>query len=568
MGYTRRETIRGAAAAAAAALLAPTASAATRARVGGPGILTLDVGRLDGITQVLRAPRPFALAGVSWAAPAHARVALRTRDRADRWSRWIPAALCGHGPDAVGPGQGGAGEPIWVGEGTALQLQSPGSVLGVRVHLVEPPSPPVAPGALKGDAVAAAAALPLAQPVFGAGPGQPPIIARSAWAHGARPAVAPAYGAVRLAFVHHTENANAYLPGEVPPMLYAIYQYHRYVRGWDDIGYNFVIDHFGRIWEARAGGVDRAVIGAQAGGYNAVSTGVAVLGSFTDVVPPPAALRALEHLLAWKLSLHGLPSQGRVTVAVNPADAFYTPFRPGQRVSLPRVAGHRDGDSTDCPGTAFYDRLPAVRPQVTRLAGQPARLEMEVEVEVETRVASSASSGVLALTGPGTVTVTGRLTTLGSAAPIAGAGIDLQRLEPGAQSTLLTAQTASDGTYAFTLPVSMSLSLRTLHAQAPVVASAEVAVALAPAVSLELVSSQPLRVAGRLDPALQRVTIEVLRVRRDRRRVIARHHERVSAGRFEATIELPRHGHFLLQARTAATRAYAAGASAPLRIAR
>ena len=140
-----------------------------------------------------------------------------------------------------------------------------------------------------------------------AGPGQPPIIARRAWAQGmAHPRVAPGYGAVRMAFVHHTENPNGYAPGEVPAMLRAIFVFHRYVNGWNDIGYNFVIDLYGRIFEARAGGIDEPVVGAHAGGYNLVSTGVAVLGSFTSRRISPAAQRALERLLAWKLSLHGI----------------------------------------------------------------------------------------------------------------------------------------------------------------------------------------------------------------------------------------------------------------------
>ena len=210
-----------------------------------------------------------------------------------------------------------------------------------------------------------------------AGPGQPPIIARSAWAHGAGPAAPPAFGTIKLAFVHHTDNANGYSAGEVSAMLLAIYDFHRYVRGWDDIGYNFVIDAFGRIWEARAGGIDQAVIGAQAGGYNAVSTGVAVLGTFTDVSPSQAAIDALEHLLAWKLSLHGVPARGDVTVEVDPAAAFYTPFAPGAHVSLPRVAGHRDGDTTDCPGNVLYGQLPGIRPVIERLAGSPAALSTE-----------------------------------------------------------------------------------------------------------------------------------------------------------------------------------------------
>ena len=104
--------------------------------------------------------------------------------------------------------------------------------------------------------------------------------------------MAPEYGAVRMAFVHHTENPNGYAAGEVPAMLRAIYAFHRYVHGWNDIGYNFAIDLYGRIFEARAGGIDEPVVGAQAGGYNLASTGVAVLGTFSGVpISTPRARR-------------------------------------------------------------------------------------------------------------------------------------------------------------------------------------------------------------------------------------------------------------------------------------
>ncbi len=220
----------------------------------------------------------------------------------------------------------------------------------------------------------ASAALQTATPVLDAGAGQPPIVARRVWARGiSPPRVAPEYGDVRMAFVHHTENPNGYSAGEVPAMLRAIYAFHRYVNGWNDIGYNFVIDLYGRVFEARAGGIDEPVVGAHAGGYNLVSTGVAVLGSFMSAPISQAARVTLERLLAWKLSLHGLPSRGMVTVKVNPAGAIYSRFPANAHVSLPRIAGHRDGDTTDCPGHALYGELPRIRRAVAHLAPAPVR---------------------------------------------------------------------------------------------------------------------------------------------------------------------------------------------------
>ena len=176
-----------------------------------------------------------------------------------------------------------------------------------------------------------------------------------------------------MAFVHHTENPNGYAASEVPAMLRAIYVFHRYVNGWNDIGYNFVIDLYGRIFEARAGGIDEPVVGAQAGGYNMASTGIAVLGMFTSAPISRAARGALEALLAWKLSLHGVPAQGSVTVRVNPAGAIYSRFPANARVPLPRIAGHRDGDATECPGDVLYGDLSAIRVGVQRSAPNPTR---------------------------------------------------------------------------------------------------------------------------------------------------------------------------------------------------
>src|SRR5439155_14946359 len=130
---------------------------------------------------------------------------------------------------------------------------------------------------------------------------------------------------------------------------------------------NFVIDAFGGIFEGRAGGVDEPVVGAQAGGYNLVSTGVALLGAFASRSISATAARSLQALLAWKLSLHGVPARGLTRVRVNPAGAAYSRFPGGADVWLPHIAGHRDADSTDCPGAALYHQLAGIRRGVHRL---------------------------------------------------------------------------------------------------------------------------------------------------------------------------------------------------------
>ena len=550
---TRRTLLSGAALAGAGALLDPVAGAA--AGLEGGRVFSRWVGRLAGESAVIPSPRRFALAGVQWSAPAGARIELRTRLRGRGWGPWALASVTGHDPDGRPASSAPVfGEPLWCGAADMFQLRSSQPVTGVRAHLVVRPAIGVEPPAPAAAVPFAAAALPLATPVLDAGPGQPPIIARSAWAgRRARPAGPANYGSVQLAFVHHTDNPNGYSAADVAPMLLAMFDYHRFVRGFFDIAYNFIIDAYGRIWEARAGGIDEPVIGAHAGGYNAVSTGVAVLGTFMSSLPPPAATGALQRLLAWKLSLHGVPSLGKVRVEVNPADAFYTPFRPGARVLLPRVAGHRDGDLTDCPGNAFYARLPAIRPRVAQLAGVPAALTLTT---------------ARATVAPGTaVALEGRLALL-AGAPLAGAPVDVQRLSADAATTIATATTAADGSWQATVTVARTAVLRALHAPAPASVSDVVQVAVQPVLTLGLISASPLRVSGTVQPAKPNVWLDVYELVAGHRRLLRRRRVRVSQGRFTARPSLgARRGRrYVLVARTTAGGGTLAGASPPLRL--
>jgi hypothetical protein len=147
----------------------------------------------------------------------------------------------------------------------------------------------------------------------------------------------------------------------------AIAKYHRDTNGWNDIGYNFLVDQYGQVFEGRAGGVEQAVVGAHAQGYNSQSTGVAVLGTFSDVAIPEAAMASITQLLGWKLSLHGVPCEGGLTIVSGGGSLNRYPS--GTPVALQRISGHRDGDSTECPGNALYAQLPELRGRAAALAG-------------------------------------------------------------------------------------------------------------------------------------------------------------------------------------------------------
>jgi hypothetical protein len=473
---TRRSLLGAGAGAMAGGLLRPSGALAALAGPRPPALARQSVGSVPPAGRTIELARSADLVGVQWHAPAGAGIELRFRRGDGAWSGWASAvACCGAqgqgGPEAAA--QDLIGDPVWTGGTTAIQLRATRELTGVRLRLVD-----VSGGGgarRQSRMLGSLASLPAATPVLSAGPGQPPIIARRAWAQGvARPRVAPGYGAVRMAFVHHTENPNGYAPGEVPAMLRAIYAYHRYVHGWNDIGYNFVVDLYGRIFEARAGGIDEPVVGAQAGGYNLASTGVAVLGSFSSVAISAPARSALQRLLAWKLALHGVPAQGRVTVRVNPAGASYSRFPANARVSLARISGHRDGDSTDCPGNALYGELDEIRSSVGRLAGHPVLATIALGPPAAPPAAQPApapgSPPVPQAPGTGR-SLTGAVRLLGGS-PLAGASVVVQarivsrKGEVVREQTLGEALTNAEGRW--TLPVTLApagrgVALRALY---------------------------------------------------------------------------------------------------------
>ena len=165
-----------------------------------------------------------------------------------------------------------------------------------------------------------------------------------------------------MAFVHHTDTGNDYTEADAPAIVRGIYAYHTQMLGWNDIGYNFLLDRYGTIYEGRYGGVSKGVVGAQVLGFNTGSTGIAMIGTFMSVAPPPAAMTALERLLAWKLSLSDLNPLATATMTCGVTQKF----KAGATVTLPLIAGHRDANYIDCPGDALYALLPTVRSAVAR----------------------------------------------------------------------------------------------------------------------------------------------------------------------------------------------------------
>jgi uncharacterized protein with LGFP repeats len=171
---------------------------------------------------------------------------------------------------------------------------------------------------------------------------------------------------VKAAFVHHTASGNGYRCAQVPSLIRGIYRYHVKSMGWRDIGYNFLVDKCGNIYEGRAGGVAKAVLGAHTLGFNTNSMGIAVLGSFSSAKPSPAAVKAIGRLTAWKLGLFGANPRGKTYLKSGGGNLY----RKGKKVRMHVISGHRDGFSTACPGWQLYRKLGSARKAAAHYQGR------------------------------------------------------------------------------------------------------------------------------------------------------------------------------------------------------
>ncbi|MET9294951.1 peptidoglycan recognition protein [Streptomyces sp. NPDC003077] len=171
---------------------------------------------------------------------------------------------------------------------------------------------------------------------------------------------------VRAAFVHHSATGNNYRCAQAPSVVRGIYRYHVRSSGWRDLGYNFLVDKCGTIYEGRAGGVAKPVMGAHTLGFNTDSMGVAVLGSFGRANPTRSAVDALARLTAWKLGLYGADPSGTTYLVSGGGNKF----KKGRKVRMRVIAGHRDGFTTECPGRRLYRKLGAARTAAARLQGR------------------------------------------------------------------------------------------------------------------------------------------------------------------------------------------------------
>jgi flagellar hook assembly protein FlgD len=339
-------------------------------------------GRGAGAPVTLDPGMRFSMAGVI-CDPSAAGAAIRLRTSVDgaAWGPWLeaPLELAGEGAHATA-----FTDAVWTGPSRYVQVTAltgaqngPAALTGVRLVAIDPTEDSSVAARVTGVArrfAATVAGVSLDSPAAAAA-AAPVIVTRAQWgADESLRNAAPSYSPVKMTFVHHTASGNLYSRADAPALVRGVYAYHTQSLHWNDIAYNFLVDRFGTIYEGRYGGITRGVIGAHVYGFNTGSTGVSVMGTFTDEAPPAEALAALERLLAWKLGVHGLNPAATAKLTCGAADKYAK----GATVTLPVIAGHRQANYTECPGTTFNALLPSVRANVVKRMGATVAATLSV----------------------------------------------------------------------------------------------------------------------------------------------------------------------------------------------
>jgi hypothetical protein len=188
------------------------------------------------------------------------------------------------------------------------------------------------------------------------------------------------------------------------------------------------------------------VIGAQSQGYNSVSTGIACLGTFTAVAQTPEGMDALARLIGWKLSLHGVPTEGTITVTSTGGPS--NRYAAGTPVTFDRISGHRDGNSTSCPGDVLYDQLDDLRTEAARFAGPISGLTVYAAGRIR---------------GLRPIDVSGYLRFDDGSSPV-GATLDVEYQAAGAAWTRIAAAACNeDGSWRTTVQIPASGRLRVVY---------------------------------------------------------------------------------------------------------
>ncbi|MFF2508133.1 N-acetylmuramoyl-L-alanine amidase [Streptomyces sp. NPDC058067] len=433
----------------------------------------------------------------------------------------------------------GASEPLWVGPSDGVQVQvvhkngstSSGLPKGLQVNLVDPGVATDAETKMKTAAYVEQAAADSASPTDSASPSdtagvgvggtptdtapvspsdspvtsapasptesasptasattptappssvpKPPMTTRAGW--GADESLSPdpsEYNAdVKAVFVHHSDGTNDYSCADSASIVRGIYAYHTQTNGWNDIGYNFLVDKCGTIFEGRKGGVDLPVLGAHTYGWNREAAGIAVLGDYTTTGATNAALTSVARIAAWKLGQYNADpaSTVKLTAGATQTNYFGTSFTAGSQYTFNRVSAHRDGYNTQCPGNSLYTQLPTIRAwasgpvqglKVTSLSGAGLSGSTYYTKGAVTAKWSTTTPGSLIskfellVDGKAVASASGTATSVGTTLPLGTHTVAVRAVHQSGKATTSAAVNVVAETTAPTFTTAPNLSLR------------------------------------------------------------------------------------------------------------
>lgn len=320
-----------------------------------------DEGRLAALSP-RRTTDDFLVAGITWElrdGEAVTEAAVRLRE-GGRWGPWQALGI-----DGVEVQGGRAGtEPIVSTGATGIQArvrtESGVPPAGLRIDVVDPGTSPA-------DASAGTAISPAASASAATGDEiRPAMVTRAGW--GADESLSSRWpevsGRLDAMYVHHTAGTNSYSRAQSAAIVRGIYGYHTRSRDWPDIGYHFLVDKFGTVFVGRKESRKDNPVGAQAGGYNTGTIGVAALGNFENARPTAALLNAIKRVLAWKAYDENIGPMSTVVLPTGGSTGSGTRAKPGTDVRVPRILGHRTTNITACPGRYLNEKLPSIRRDV------------------------------------------------------------------------------------------------------------------------------------------------------------------------------------------------------------
>ncbi len=347
----------------------------------------------DGAVE-FTAPYVFGALGAHWAANGaddDTHLALSTSTDGTTWSAWQTVHPEGHGPDA---GQTAGRPNRRFGE---LLLVAPSLRARCRAvdHAGGPRPFPADLRLVYIDASAGPSVAP--EPVLSAfATARPPIITRAQWGCDEKLRLDSKgqeiwereYYTTEKIIIHHTDTSNSQEPIQA---IRAVYYYHAVTQGWGDIGYNFLVDRNGVIYEGRYGGDN--VVAGHALQYNYGSVGIALIGEFTPdppatptPTPRPGTPGATPTVQPTPIPTPTVPSLPTAAMegALYQMVAYYGRYLDPQGKyffidkMIPNIVGHRDVLSTSCPGANFYSRLPAVRTSVAAINGETPQMDVAI----------------------------------------------------------------------------------------------------------------------------------------------------------------------------------------------